>query len=571
MHDAALRVTNLSVTYHDGHRDVRAVSNVSFELPSSGSLALVGESGSGKSSIGSAVQGLLNDNQNVTLEGRVEVAGTKLDFSKPHAWDGVRGKLVTTVFQDPMTSLDPVMSIGKMLHRFIPSKQECLKILKDMRIHDPEAVYRSFPHQLSGGMRQRVIVALALSRHPSVLIADEPTTALDVSVQAQVLALLKEQQHQYHFGMLFITHDLGVARMMVDEAAVMQHGRIAEFGNTESIFNNPRTEYTQRLMSSRITLHTDTTKPIGVPDEAMADSMAETLTDSSRDKLLSRWYDGALLWSDLDTRDIRETTALASSTVKDLPIISHVTRPALAFNDVSKSFRVGNAFRKSIKHVLDHVSFTVGYRESVALVGESGSGKSTILRIASELENADSGGVRSEGSVGEGVQVVFQDAGSSLTPWLSVGSLLEERVKNSGQGHNLSDDAIRQLVVATLGRVGLDPSIMNVKSGNLSGGQRQRIVIARAVVVPPSILLCDEPTSALDVSIACMVLNLIQLIRHSLGISVLFVTHDLAVARYISDRVMVLQNGRIVEEVPSESLQSLKSDYGKELLHAVLP
>jgi peptide/nickel transport system ATP-binding protein len=566
----ALDIAGLSVTYRSGRRQVQAVKDVSLTIGQQESLALVGESGSGKSTIGAAVQGLLCADPTVEMAGTVSISGREISIADPRSWAGVRGRMVTTVFQDPMTSLNPLMTVGAMLDRFTKDRATSLSLLDDVEIRNVEAVCKSYPHQLSGGMRQRVMIALALSKHPSLLIADEPTTALDVSVQTQVLKLLKERQSEDGFGLLFITHDLGVARVVSGTTAVMQHGVIVEVGATDQVFDNPSNDYTRRLMRSRITLATERAKPLGVPDRLMAETISQTTQGTSTSDVFERWSSGDLRWAQLDSEDVRATTSIARTSVSDVPIVSHVTRPSLALNDVSKSFKVGNGLRPKRKEVLHHVTMDVGYRESVALVGESGSGKSTILRIAAGLEMADSGGVSTEGAVGEGVQVVFQDAGSSLTPWLTVGSMLEERVRNSRQGRNISDDALRRQILTTLGRVGLDPSVIDAKPAALSGGQRQRIVIARAVVVPPSILLCDEPTSALDVSVACSVLNLIQYLHHSLGISVLFVTHDLAVARYIADRVLVLQSGNVIEESKAESLDKLASDYGKELLHAIL-
>lgn len=570
----ALEVTDLSVTYRSRHRSVKAAQEISFTIPQGKCLGIVGESGSGKSTIGTAVQGLMTSTPDIELGGTITIGGETLNPAVETGWDRTRGHKVTTVFQDPMTSLDPTMTIGRLLTNVTGNREASLEALADVEIRDAKAVYASYPHQLSGGMRQRVMIALALARRPELLVADEPTTALDVSVQAQVLTLLRKQQQELGCGVLFITHDLGVARAMCDEIAVMRNGRIVEMGAAEHVFDSPQDPYTIRLMRSRLRLDTNRAMPLGVPEDTMIRSIAEALGSekTNHEDIAKRWENGSLRWTELTPDDPRTVTALVPDPTSEVPILNRVLRPALSFNGVSKSFIVGTGIRKQMKHVLSDVSFEVGFRESVALVGESGSGKSTILRIAAGLETADSGQVHSDGVVGEGAQVVFQDAGASLTPWMTVEQLLTERIRHSKSGKTLSSTAARDQIVATLERVGLDASVLKSRPGQLSGGQRQRVAIARAVVVPPSILLCDEPTSALDVSVACNVLNLLNLLRYSLGISILFVTHDLAAGRFIADRVLVVSGGNIVEQVESETLQtSMTSDYGKRLLDAVLP
>ncbi len=569
----ALEVNGLSVTYQGRRRSVVAAREISMQVPAGTCLGIVGESGSGKSTIGAAVQGLMTSTPGVRLEGTVSIAGRDLDPASETGWNDVRGHKVTTVFQDPMTSLDPTMTIGRMLTRVTGSRDASLQALADVEINDPEAACRSYPHQLSGGMRQRVMIALALARHPALLVADEPTTALDVSVQAGVLALLRKQQRELGCGVLFITHDLGVARAMCDEIAVMRGGRIVELGPAQQVFDEPRDPYTMRLMRSRLTLHSERSGPLGVPEDAMVGSLAEALGtgQESHDDIAQRWQAGTLRWTELRPTDPRAVTSLPGDPTPENPLLTRVVRPALTFNNVNKTFRVGTGFRKKVNHVLCDVSFEVGYRESVALVGESGTGKSTILRIAAGLETADDGQVGCDGVIGEGAQVVFQDAGASLTPWLTVSQLLTERVRHSRQGQELIPAEAHEQILATLERVGLDAAVLGCRPGQLSGGQRQRVAIARAVVIPPAVLLCDEPTSALDVSVACNVLNLLNLLRHSLGISILFVTHDLAAGRFVADRVLVISGGRIVEQVGAENLQAdMVSDYGRKLLDAVL-
>ncbi|WP_062135633.1 ATP-binding cassette domain-containing protein [Demequina aestuarii] len=565
-----LSITDLSVTYRTRDRIVAAVSDATLSIDAGQCLGLVGESGSGKSTIGAAVQGIIANDGAATAAGEVVIAGRRLAPITDPDWPQVRGDIVTTVFQDPMRSLDPTMTIGNMLTRYTGSAQQSVAALDRVQIRDAAQVLKKYPHQLSGGMRQRVMIALALARGPKLLVADEPTTALDVSVQAEVLSVLREAAMDAGCAVLFVTHDLGVARHMCDHIAVMHEGRIVEQGATDQILSHPREAYTRRLMASRITLASDRTRPVGLPEEAVMASMTDALAlrGEPSEGVADRWVAGTLRWDEF----IGDTAAVGAATgATDITLVGQVTRPALAVNNVHKTFTSRAKGRKVANHVLKDVSFEIGYRESVALVGESGSGKSTLLKIAGGIESADEGTVNAQGVAGEGPQVIFQDAGASLTPWRTVEQLLCERIAHTHTGSGMDRDQMRALALRTLELVGLDASALTARPTQLSGGQQQRVAIARAVVVPPSVLLCDEPTSALDVSVACSVLNLINLLRHSLGIAVMFVTHDLAAARLIADRVLVMTKGEIVETVSAERLvDDITTPYGRRLVDAVL-
>ncbi|MBZ5739369.1 ATP-binding cassette domain-containing protein [Nocardioides mangrovi] len=552
----ALRVDGLTVRYLTKGGPVVAAADVDLRVAPGQCLGLVGESGSGKSTLGLAVQGLLTREEQVATEGVVAIADRELDPGDERGWGQVRGHLVTTVFQDPMASLDPTMTVGRMLTWVTRDKQESLRWLEEVEIREPKVVLRSYPHQLSGGMRQRVMIAMALARRPAVLVADEPTTALDVSVQAQILSLLRREQDRLGCGLLFVTHDLGVARTMCDDVAVMRHGRIVERGPSAQVFDAPQDEYSRRLVASRLTLDTDRARPVGPPEPTVVASMSEGLAQPEPESLTRRWSAGELTWASFAA-----------------PEPERRRPPALELVAVTKSFRTGGLLGSREKQVLHGIDLTVEPRQSVALVGESGSGKSTILRIAAGLEQADGGDVVIDDRGGAGVQVVPQDAGASLTPWRTVEQLLLERLGNTPEGTGLTDAERSARIRLALERVALDPDqVLRRKAGQLSGGQRQRVAIARAVVVPPALLLCDEPTSALDVSVACTVLNLLNLLRQQLGLSILFVTHDLAAARVIADRVDVISDGRIVERVDAGDLSdSMTSAYGRRLLDAVLP
>ncbi|WP_062519916.1 ATP-binding cassette domain-containing protein [Demequina silvatica] len=565
-----LTVSDLTVTYRGRGRVVTAVQDVSLSIAAGRCLGLVGESGSGKSTIGAAVQGIIAADGSAHATGRISIAGRDLTPITDPAWAQVRGRDVTSVFQDPMRSLDPTMTIGRMLNRYTGSAEASVAALERVQIRRAGEVLKKYPHQLSGGMRQRVMIALALAPQPRLLVADEPTTALDVSVQAEVLSVLRESIEGAGCAVLFVTHDLGVARHMCDDIAVMKDGLVVETGAADDVIARPEDAYTQRLMASRITLTTDRMRPVGAPEPAVVASMRDVLADQGRpgDDVADAWGAGDLEWE----RFMGRTAAVGAATgLSDVRLVEHVTRPSLAVNEVDKTYWSRVKGRKVGNHVLKNVSFEIGYREAVALVGESGSGKSTLLRIAAGIENPDSGSVDSQGVAGEGTQVIFQDAGASLTPWRTVEELLRERIEHTTTGAGMSRAQMRALALSTLELVGLDESVLAARPTQLSGGQQQRVAIARAVVVPPSVLLCDEPTSALDVSVACSVLNLINLLRHSLGISVMFVTHDLAAARLIADRVLVMTGGEIVETVGAERLaQDITTDYGRRLVDAVL-
>jgi peptide/nickel transport system ATP-binding protein len=457
-----------------------------------------------------------------------------------------------------MTSLNPTMRIGKQVAEAAGSDEEALKLLTAVGIPDPKRRFRAYPHELSGGLRQRVMIAIAIAGNPELIIADEPTTALDVTVQAQVLRLLLRLRDEIGCSIMFITHDLGVAAQISDRIAVLYAGRIAEIGPTADVLNQPAHPYTHGLLRSRLTLDTARHRKLA----ALAGSVPSPVTPLPGCAFAPRCVLATLaceatppdpttiapgrvsacivpfetvsteLGSRLTTttEDIEPETALAESSEP----------PAVVLKDGVKAFGKLQALRG--------ISLTVADGESVALVGESGSGKSTLLRVIAGLEKPTSGTIELAG--GQRPQMVFQDAGASLTPWLSVGELISERLRRNGMSRSQRQDAVAEV----LERVGLPLDIAKARAGQLSGGQRQRVSLARATVVPPSVLLCDEPTSALDVSLAASVLNLIGDLRRTLDMSVVFVTHDLSVARVVADRIAVMYLGRIVEIGPADDV-----------------
>ncbi len=551
-------VGDLYVTFRRNGRGVHALRGVSLAIAPGEIVGLVGESGSGKTVLGFTMLGLL---PTAKVEGVVRVANSDMINGDGKALRKVRRLDLGAVFQDPMTSLNPTMRIGKQVAEAAGSDDEALRLLTAVGIPDPARRMRSFPHELSGGLRQRVMIAMAIAGDPELIIADEPTTALDVTVQAQVLQLLQGLRDQIGCSIVFITHDLGVAAQISDRIAVLYAGRIAEIGPAAEVLQSPAHPYTQGLLRSRLTLQTARGRPLAALPGSVPSPLAplpgcafvprcELATDDCTKTPPEPISVGPARVSAclLPARQLAEAeTATDQEPVAEQEVSKPDTDqpPSIELTDVIKTFSVA---RRGKLQALRGVTLRVGHGESVALVGESGSGKSTLLRVIAGLEKASSGRVKLAGD--QRPQMVFQDAGASLTPWLSVGELIAERLRGTGMSRAQRRDA----VIEVLARVGLPAEVAKSRAGQLSGGQRQRVSLARATVVPPSVLLCDEPTSALDVSLAASVLNLIGDLRRSLDMSVVFVTHDLSVARVVADRIAVMYLGRIVEVGPAEQV-----------------
>ena len=543
-----LEVRGLRTYFYTEAGVAKAVDGVDLEVRQGEVLGLVGESGSGKSVLGFTMLGLLPQ---ARVSGSVEVADTDMVTGDAKTLRKVRRLDLGAVFQDPMTSLNPTMRIGKQVAEAAGSDEEALKLLTAVGIPDPKRRFRAYPHELSGGLRQRVMIAIAIAGNPELIIADEPTTALDVTVQAQVLRLLLRLRDEIGCSIMFITHDLGVAAQISDRIAVLYAGRIAEIGPTADVLNQPAHPYTHGLLRSRLTLDTARHRKLA----ALAGSVPSPVTPLPGCAFAPRCVLATLACEATppDPTTIAPgrvsacivpfetvSTELGSRLTTTTEDIEPETAPAESSEPRAVVLKDGvKAFGKL--QALRGISLTVADGESVALVGESGSGKSTLLRVIAGLEKPTSGTIELAG--GQRPQMVFQDAGASLTPWLSVGELISERLRRNGMSRSQRQDAVAEV----LERVGLPLDIAKARAGQLSGGQRQRVSLARATVVPPSVLLCDEPTSALDVSLAASVLNLIGDLRRTLDMSVVFVTHDLSVARVVADRIAVMYLGRIVE------------------------
>ncbi|MGX9787641.1 dipeptide ABC transporter ATP-binding protein [Mycobacterium sp. MMS18-G62] len=570
------RVHDLHVTFERRGVALHALRGVSLDVQPGEVLALVGESGSGKSVMGLALLGLLAGEPAPVITGRAEVCGIDMVAATPDERRRTRKAHLGAVFQDPMTSLDPTMRVGRQVIEAAGDSEEARRLLEIVGVPDPGRRMKAFPHELSGGLRQRVMIAMAVAGKPDLVIADEPTTALDVTVQAQVLGLLRDLCNELGTSFIVVTHDIGVASQIADRVAVMYGGRVAEMGSMDEVLRAPSHPYTVGLLNSRLDLDLPRGRAIhalpGQPPDprehpkgcafsprcaaaiaACSEALPEPVPAATHTGVTACIVENA-------TADVQRR----QDTLPFRPMIEvDETLLALQVNGIDKHFPVRRGLTKRDSlHALRHVILDVGAGESIAVVGESGSGKSTLLRVVAGLMEPDGGSVKYTGSP---PQMVFQDAGASLTPWMSVGEIVGERLLTT-----TSRSERRDRVEVALRQVGLPPDVAGVKASSLSGGQRQRVAFARAIIVPPRLLLCDEPTSALDASLAASVLNLLQELRRELGMAVMFVTHDLAAARFISDRIAVMYLGQIVELAPTEELiTNPQHPYTKALLAAV--
>jgi peptide/nickel transport system ATP-binding protein len=576
---ASVRNLHVSLSRH-GVR-IAALRGVDLVIAPREIVGLVGESGSGKSVLALAMMGLLPTESHPQLEGEVQIAGTDMTHADAAALRRVRREHLGVIFQDPMTSLNPTMRVGRQITEVSNDLDEALRLLTAVGVPEPDKRVRAFPHELSGGLRQRVMAAIALSGRPALVIADEPTTALDVTVQAQLLGLLADLRTEFACSVLFITHDLAVAAQLTDRIAVCYQGRIAEIGPTRRILEQPSHPYTVGLLASRLALDTPkggTLKTLPVEQRSVEERLEGCAYHtrcplaidrcSAEQPPLEAHADAAghrrACWREID--DVAATVVPAArleghiESAQDVPAGGSTV---VECTDLRCTFTTKSG--RGPKHVIDAlrgIDLTICAGEALSIVGESGSGKSTLLRIVAGLTKATGGTVTVTGAS----QMVFQDAGSSLTPWLKIGTLLRERLRPLRLGKTEAEARIARI----LDVVGLSADVLGARPAELSGGQRQRIALARAVVVPPAILLCDEPTSSLDASLAASVLNLIREMRAELGMAVLFVTHDLAVARLMGDRIAVLFDGEVVEIGDCEQiLTAPRNERTRALLDAV--
>ncbi|UYP67388.1 ABC transporter ATP-binding protein [Thalassobacter stenotrophicus] len=552
MTEPVLSIRNLTVEIPTRRGLFKPVQGVSYDIRPGEIRGVVGESGAGKSMTGNAVIGLLDPPARVS-EGEIWLNGRRIDQLDAEQKRRIRGGEIAMIFQDPLTSLNPLFTVGEQLVETIQlhlglssseAQSRAIALLDRVRIPNPEERFHQYPHQFSGGMRQRVVIALALCSEPSVIVADEPTTALDVSIQAQVLDLIKELARERQVGVILVTHDMGVIADTTDEVTVMYEGRVVEQGTTSQILGAPTHEYTKSLIAAvprpQVKLHRFPQVSYGGRETAFK------IEDLARN------------WD--------RSTASKSGTLVE---VKGLTKRFLAKGAILPS-------KRSYFTAVDDVSFDIKDGEVFGLVGESGSGKSTVARMLATLYPVDGGTVTFDGEEVTGmdakqlsayrkqIQMIFQDPFSSLNPRMSVGDIVAEPLVH----HKLLSRAeIGPRVRELLDRVGLASDAYRKYPHEFSGGQRQRISIARALATQPRFLICDEPTSALDVSIQAQILNILKDLQEHLGLTMLFISHDLPVVRQMCDRVGVMRQGKLVEVQETSALfEAPKSDYTRELL-----
>ncbi|WP_339301878.1 ABC transporter ATP-binding protein [Paenibacillus sp. FSL R5-0623] len=529
-----LKVNDLSVSFHSGESEFQAVREVSFEVRKGETLGIVGESGSGKSVTARSIMRLLASPPSQMKNGEILFKGVDLANKTQKEMESIRGRDIGMIFQDPMSSLNPTIKVGKQISESLikhqkvskrEAKKQAIAMMERVGITRSEIRYNQYPHEFSGGMRQRVMIGIALACRPELLIADEPTTALDVTIQAQILNLMKDMQDQLGTSIILITHDLGVVAGMCDRVVVMKEGQIVETGTTTEIFANPKHPYTIRLLNA-----------------------LPRLDQKKKPKPVS-----------LVPRDLEDD------------------QPLLEVKSLRQHFNLGKG--NTLKAVND-ISFHIRQGETLGVVGESGSGKSTTGRAILRLHEPTGGDVLFKGvplnrlsasemkTMRRHMQIIFQDPYASLNPKMRIMDIIGEALDI----HQLAGIASQRekRVEELLDMVGLDPTHAQRYPHEFSGGQRQRIGIARALAVEPEFIVCDEPLSALDVSIQAQIVQLLEELQQRLGLTYLFIAHDLSMVKHISDRVAVMYNGKIVELAESEELYSNPQHaYTKALLSAI--
>ncbi|MEM8629602.1 MAG: ABC transporter ATP-binding protein [Pseudomonadota bacterium] len=550
---ALLEIEDLTVVFPTRRRTFVAVNRANLTVEPGQIHGLVGESGAGKSTIGAAIMGLL-DRPGRIEEGTIRLKGETISGRDANAMRALRGKTISMIFQDPLTSLNPLFTVGEQLVETIQfhldttdaqSKERAIALLDRVGIPDPATRFNQYPHQFSGGMRQRVVIALALCSEPEVIIADEPTTALDVSIQAQILELIKELATERQVGVILITHDMGVIADTTDRVTVMYQGEVVESGTTAQVMGAPEHPYTKSLIAA-------VPRPTVKLKRFPLISYGGRVTEFKIEDLARNWP---------RPKAANDSTLLRVGGVSK----RFLAKPALI-----------PAWRKYFTAV-DEVSFDIREGEVFGLVGESGSGKSTVARMIATLYKTDGGSISFDGEdvtslrtarelepYRRQIQMIFQDPFSSLNPRMKVADIVAEPAIHHGL---LQGKAVQDRVVELLDRVGLGADAAQKYPHEFSGGQRQRVSIARALATQPRFLICDEPTSALDVSIQAQILNILKDLQEHLGLTMLFISHDLPVVRQMCDRVGVMQQGRLVEVQETEALfASPKDPYTKGLL-----
>ena len=550
-----LQVKDLSIRFLSHNKETEVVKKVSFNLGMNKILGIVGESGSGKSVTSLAILGLLSEN--AILDGEIYFKEKNIISISNKAFENIRGKKIGMIFQEPMSSLNPTITCGKQVYEVLKKHtdlnkkeifKEVISLFQKVKLPTPQRIFKSYPHQLSGGQKQRVMIAMAIACKPDLLIADEPTTALDVTVQKEIIGLLKELQSEKKMSILFISHDLPLVSEIADDVIVIYKGEIIEQGKTKDIFKNPQKQYTKALINSKPSLTERLKKLPTVNDYINKETFSEPYTKFERQKFHQKLYN---------------------------------SEPLLEIVNLKKYFYSHQGLSKNLAiRAVDDVSFKLYEGETLGLVGESGCGKTTLGRSILHLEEITSGKIFYRGKditvlskpelvdLRKEIQIIFQDPFSSLNPRISIGNAILEPMTVHKILPSYEDRKL--YVLEILKKVGLQEDHFNRYPHEFSGGQRQRIGIARAIALKPKLIICDESVSALDVSVQAQVLNLLNELKKVFNFSYIFISHDLSVVKFMSDQLIVMNQGKIEEINDSDEIyRAPKSNYTKNLIDAI--
>ncbi len=577
MHSTILSVQNLAVQFTSEDGVYEAVKGISFDIPRGKIIGIVGESGSGKSVTSLAIMRLLaNHNSKVSGSIQLNTSSESIDVLavSESQMTAIRGNKIAMIFQEPMTSLNPVHTCGAQVSEAIrrhqgvgkaDAKAQTIKLFTEVQLPNPTQLYDRYPHEISGGQKQRVLIAMALSCDPELLIADEPTTALDVTVQKNIVDLLKRIRDERNMSMIFISHDLGVISEIADEVIVMYRGDILEHQSVKDIFNKPQNPYTIGLLACR-------------PNMNLQLKRLPTVND-----FLNNNQDSANNFKAKSLEELIEDYAITDEEIKNRRSKIYAQTPIVTVKNLQKWYPISNgvfAKAKSFHKAVNDVSFDIYPGETLGLVGESGCGKTTLGRCLLRLIEPTNGEInyrntsltklstREMRSLRKELQIVFQDPYSALNPKFTIGAAIMEPMQVHGLHQNEKER--KKITIQLLEQVGLSEAAFNKYPHEFSGGQRQRICIARALALQPKVIICDESVSALDVSVQAQVLNLLSDLQEKFQLSYLFISHDLSVVKHFSDRMLVMNAGQIVEQgFPEEIYLNPKQEYTQKLIAAI--
>lgn len=553
-----LKVNSLSVSFFNEGVENLILKDISFQLNENEIIGIVGESGSGKSVTALSIMGLLPKRIAKITSGNIFYKNTSLVDLSPQELQALRGNEIAMIFQEPMSSLNPSMTCGRQVIEILlqhlkisekEAKTEVLNLFAKVKLPNPERLYKAYPHEISGGQKQRVMIAMAIACKPKILIADEPTTALDVTVQAEIISLLKSLQSEYNMSVMFITHDLSLVSEIADKVMVMYQGSIVEQGDVKTIFNSAKHSYTKALIASR-------------PSTKTRLKVLPTIKDVLNNALKTEIISPA-------------ERQLQHEKIYSKPPILEVKNVSKIYFGKASLFKNPEQFK-----AVDDVSFKVYEGETLGLVGESGCGKSTLGNVILQLDKATSGSVFYKGEditkinrnairqLRKDIQIIFQDPFASLNPRINVGEAILEPMTVHGIGSSKKDR--KEKVISLLERVGLSASDFNKYPHQFSGGQRQRVGIARAIALNPKLIICDESVSALDISVQAQVLNLLNELKEKFNFTYIFISHDLAVVKFMSDQLIVMNQGKIEMIGEADYIYNHpNTPYTKKLIHAI--